>query len=37
MPYGYLIDCGYVGYVPWLNRKIIFATEEEYIEYLERN
>ena len=36
-PYGYLVGSGYKGYVPWLNRMILFATETEYIEYLERS
>lgn len=32
MAYGYLIDCGYVGYVD--GRRMLFATEHEYYEYL---
>lgn len=37
MPYGYLTGSGYRGYVSWLNRMIMFATEGEYLEYIERN
>ena len=33
-PYGYLIDSGYNGWVNWLGRYVIFATEEEYLEYI---
>lgn len=36
-PYGYSVGSGYMGYVSWLNRMILFSTEEEYLEYIERN
>ena len=32
---GYHVPDGYVGFVPWLSRWILFATEAEYREYLE--
>lgn len=32
--YGYLVASGYKGYVPWLNRMVLFATEDEYLEYI---
>ena len=35
--YGYLVSDGYMGFVPWLNRMLKFATEGEYKEYLERS
>lgn len=31
---GYYAPSGYMGYVPWLSRYILFATESEYIEYI---
>ena len=35
---GYLVGFGYMGYVPELNKYILFATEDEYVEYCaERN
>ena len=34
-PYGYLVESGYVGYVPSMARFILFATEQEYLEYIE--
>ena len=33
--YGYPIDSGYVGYITDDGDKILFATEEEYNEYVE--
>jgi hypothetical protein len=36
-PYGYLTQGYYRGYVPWLNRMIQFATENEYLEYLKED
>lgn len=33
--YGYPIDSGYVGYITEDGDKILFATEEEYNEYVE--
>lgn len=35
IPYGYNIDVGYLGKVD--NKMMLFATEEEYIEYLRDN
>lgn len=32
---GYFTNFGYNGWVPWLNRYIRFASQEEYFEYLE--
>lgn len=32
---GYHVPDGYVGFVPWLSRWILFATEADYREYLE--
>ena len=31
---GYYTAYGYMGYVPWLNKYILFATETEYIDYV---
>ena len=31
---GYLTSNGYMGYVPWEGRYLLFATYEEYIEYI---
>lgn len=36
-PYGYLTSYGYRGWVEKLNKWMIFATEEEYKEYLEED
>ena len=36
-PYGYPVGSGYIGFVSWLNRMVIFSTETEYLEYIERN
>lgn len=30
---GYYIGTGYMGWVPWYNRYMLFATEKEYEEY----
>lgn len=30
---GYLVGFGYMGWVPELNRYVLFATESEYEEY----
>lgn len=32
---GYFVPTGYMGFVPWLGRYILFATEQEYVEYIE--
>lgn len=32
---GYLISVGYMGWVPSIGRYLLFATEADYIEYLE--
>lgn len=34
-PYGYLTEAGYWGYVPQYQSYILFATEGEYLEYLD--
>ena len=31
---GYPIATGYMGWVPWYERYILFATEDEYYEYV---
>ena len=31
---GYFVPCGYMGFVPWLNRYQLFSTEEEYRDYI---
>ena len=31
---GYFVPCGYMGFVPWLNRYQLFATEQDYQEYI---
>ena len=31
---GYLIASGYMGWVPWYNTYMLFATENEYYEYV---
>ena len=33
-PYGYLVSFGYRGWVEELGRFILFATEEEYKDYI---
>ena len=32
MPYGYYVQSGYVGYVN--GRKMLFCSEEEYLDYI---
>lgn len=34
---GYVINIGYMGWVPALGRYLLFATERDYIEYLEED
>lgn len=34
-PKGYFTPEGYKGYIPWLNSYKLFATERDYLEYLE--
>lgn len=31
---GFYVPCGYMGFVPWLNRYQLFSTEEEYRDYI---
>lgn len=31
---GYLVPFGYMGFVPWLETYILFATEQDYRDYL---
>lgn len=31
---GYPVSFGYMGYVPWLNRYLLFATEADYRDYM---
>lgn len=33
-PIGYYIASGYMGWVPWYRIYMLFATEQEYLEYL---
>ena len=35
MPYGYVINIGYMGWVESQHRYVLFDTEEEYLEYIE--
>jgi len=37
MPYGYLLDSCYLGYVEWLNRMVPFSTEQEYLDYIKED
>lgn len=32
---GYIVSTGYMGWVPAFRRYLLFATEADYIEYLE--
>lgn len=32
---GYYIQAGFMGFVPWLGRYILFATEEDYLDWLD--
>ncbi len=32
---GYYTDAGYWGYVPWLRRYVLFATDSDYRDYVE--
>ena len=34
-PKGYLIGTGYMSWVPWYSRYILFATEEDYLDYID--
>lgn len=36
-PYGYLVESGYYGWVDWYRGYMLFATEEEYLEYIDEN
>lgn len=36
-PYGYFVAFGYNGWVSELGRFILFATEQEYIDYIFSN
>lgn len=31
---GYVVSCGYMGWVASCNRYLLFATEGEYLEYI---
>ena len=33
-PYGYLVEDGFMGWVNWAHRYMLFCTEAEYIEYI---
>ena len=33
-PYGYLVEAGFIGYVPDMDRFCLFATENDYLEYI---
>lgn len=33
-PYGYIVGSGYMGYVPSDEKWMLFASEEEYLEYI---
>lgn len=34
-PYGYLVESGYYGWVDWYRGYMLFATEAEYLEYID--
>lgn len=34
---GFIVGSGYEGWVPWLNRYVLFPTEDEYLRYLKEN
>lgn len=36
-PYGYLVDSGFMGWVDWYHGFMLFATEAEYLEYIDEN
>ena len=36
-PYGYLVSFGYRGWVESLGRYILFATEQEYLDYIKED
>lgn len=36
-PYGYFVDSGYMGWVNWYHGFMLFATEAEYLEYIDEN
>lgn len=31
---GYTTQAGYMGFVPWMGRYVLFSTEQEYAEYI---
>ena len=35
MAKGYFVPNGYMGFVPWKNRYILFDTESSYYEYVD--
>lgn len=36
MDKGYFVDSGYMGWVPWLGRYILFASQSDHEEYIEK-
>ena len=34
---GYPIATGYMGWIPWYNTYMLFATEQEYYDYVDDN
>lgn len=34
MPYGYYTQSGYQGYVASIGKYILFATEDDYLDYI---
>lgn len=32
-PYGYVVNNGYRGFIPSLQKYLLFDTEDEYVEY----
>lgn len=34
VPFGYITSYGYLGYVPDLSRYCLFATENDYLDYI---
>lgn len=33
---GYDVQSGYMGYIPWLHKYILFATDKDYLDFVRR-
>lgn len=33
-PKGYFVPDGFMGYIPWLNSYMLFATESDYLDFV---